>query len=347
MTRMKVLTAVTLLALSLFPNALQLIAQDESVDDEALISQRKLPRTGRLGLPLKTPVILEGFVIEGPFKGFEGGPNLVIQRIDGKAAQKYIRIRLWKDADPEYPGTKPDRRSTFPIGLWLRLNGHEDGEIIGGEKNPDPDGLPLQTYGGPTYIPTFVVQKLERIEPIALHPQEFVDRKALFEGTALHIGGKPYLVGNGWLFAFPKVAIWPNEFLGKRIEVIGTVRASAESGSYESDDVAARLVSLKDQIGRTISLRGTTKSMNGRWWFDYRGHKIHVEKMDRLSSDDYHFKPTQVDGVLEVAMLPAAEYNGDERLAPRFIVRQATWKRIEPLLTPEIGDFANTRSGRN
>src|SRR5437764_762514 len=49
---------------------------------------------GKLGRPLGEVVTVQGFVVAGPYKGFEGGPNLRVQRINGRATQEDIRILL-------------------------------------------------------------------------------------------------------------------------------------------------------------------------------------------------------------------------------------------------------------
>src|SRR5688500_9571158 len=45
---------------------------------------------GKTGQPLGKVIRVQGRVVEGPFKGYEGGPNLRVQRVDGIATQKDI-----------------------------------------------------------------------------------------------------------------------------------------------------------------------------------------------------------------------------------------------------------------
>jgi len=129
--------------------------------------------------------------------------------------------------------------------------------------------------------------------------------------------------------------------IGLQVEGFGTVRASSENGLFEFDDATTRLVRLRDQIGRKVSLRGTAWSMNGSWWFDYRGQGIYVDKMTSLpewNAGEKHGREIQIDGLLEVVNLPHPDYHlkdSEPKLAPRFMVRQASWKPIESLLTPE------------
>jgi len=49
---------------------------------------------GKLHQPLGKLCTLQGVAIEGQFKGYEGGPNLQVQRINGVATQELIQIRI-------------------------------------------------------------------------------------------------------------------------------------------------------------------------------------------------------------------------------------------------------------
>src|SRR5688572_28473284 len=49
---------------------------------------------GRIGVPLGEIVTVQGVVIDGPFKGYEGGPNVCVQRVNGRATQRYTRVPL-------------------------------------------------------------------------------------------------------------------------------------------------------------------------------------------------------------------------------------------------------------
>jgi len=140
------------------------------------------PLEGRLGIPLNTPVVLEGVVTEGPYKGFEDGPNIVVQKIDGRATQRFIRIRLTaQNTDIA------SRRIKWKIGRSYQFRGQEDGGFIGGERSNDGSGIPLQTYGGPTFIPYFEVLEDSEIETYQFKPGDFLDRKSMFQGTALNV----------------------------------------------------------------------------------------------------------------------------------------------------------------
>lgn len=49
---------------------------------------------GELGVKLGETTTVEGTVVEGPFKGYEGGPNLVVKVVNGKSTQHLIRIPI-------------------------------------------------------------------------------------------------------------------------------------------------------------------------------------------------------------------------------------------------------------
>ena len=50
---------------------------------------------GKLHMPLGAVIRVEGVVVKGPFKGYEGGPNLRAQRIEGQATQEDIQIPIY------------------------------------------------------------------------------------------------------------------------------------------------------------------------------------------------------------------------------------------------------------
>ena len=320
----------------------QSIAQEGRIPQSPPNRDPSQSRPGYLGLPLNTPVVLEGVVIEGNSKGFEGGPNVVVQRIDGRATQEFVRIKLSGQIEKPRPKADAGIRSiewVFKMGHTYRIHGHEHGAFVGGGENIRP---PVQTTAR-YFQHLFEVRQYLEIEPIQFDPADFLNRDVLLHGTALHVEGRPYLVGNGWLVAAP-VSRWPAEFVGRKVEGFGKLRASRESGLFEINDATTRLVHLRDQIGRKVSLRGTAWSMNGEWWFDYRGKGIHIDKMISLPgwNAENHGREMQIDGLLEVANLPNPVYHlkdSEPKLAQRFIVRQASWKPIESLLTPERGDL--------
>src|SRR5262245_60488391 len=67
-------------------------AEDKPVD--VPLGSAKYRLIGKLHEPLGTVLTLQGVAVEGPFKGTEGGPTLRVQRINGRATQEDLRIKL-------------------------------------------------------------------------------------------------------------------------------------------------------------------------------------------------------------------------------------------------------------
>ena len=101
-----------------------------------------------------------------------------------------------------------------------------------------------------------------------------------------------------------------------------------------------RLVRLEDQLGRPVELRGRARSLNGVWWFYYRGTDLYVEKMADLPgwTSDNHWRPIIIRGILDKAQLPRLdqvslkpdqEPQGVLRRAKGFLgaVARTTWDR--------------------
>ena len=66
----------------------------------------KFQRIGKLHEPLGHVVSIKGVAVEGPSKGYEGGPNLRVQGLRGSYTQEDIQIaikpyfRNWGDDPP-------------------------------------------------------------------------------------------------------------------------------------------------------------------------------------------------------------------------------------------------------
>ena len=89
---------------------------------------------------------LTGTVVEGPFKGYEGGPNMIVQRIDGVATQEYIRVPIMggvfeqpKERDPGYRAPM-----LFIPGNTYQIHVFETGVFVGDPPGAD-DGAAIQS----------------------------------------------------------------------------------------------------------------------------------------------------------------------------------------------------------
>src|SRR5262245_756297 len=138
---------------------------------------------GKLGEPLGTVVTVHGFVAEGPFKGYEGGPNLRAQRINGTATQTDIQIclspyfgKFGEKVGEEVGLPKLERGNTY------EFEGYETGGFVGVPGRAyERAGIMIQTSGF-YFRHELVVYKGKKIDPIVWSPADFVDREALIEG---------------------------------------------------------------------------------------------------------------------------------------------------------------------
>jgi hypothetical protein len=124
------------------------------------------------------------------------------------------------------------------------------------------------------------------------------------------------------------------------VQTYGAYTSAQNSSEFELVDGEWALTRLEDQLNRDVKLRGTSWSLNGVWWFDYRGTRIYVEDMERLPgwNTDNHGRPMEVRGRLEKAMLPRLDQislKSNRDLKEYFIVRQAKWDPVEKLLSIE------------
>lgn len=320
-------SSVALLAISI-----SLHAQVKPIDVPVSKLGTKYRLLGKLQKPLGTVVTVQGLVVDGPFKGHEGGPNIRIQRIDGRATQEHIQIKL--NADSDDPGI-----AQLELGRTYELKGYETGKFVG-----LPNGAPGPENGGATtgfyFSHSFNVITIKRFEPIRWSPADFVDREALLEGKAVSHGKQAYIAGKNWRLLVDTDAVWPKDYEGKTVEGFGMVRRADKPGTYSLAKAATRLVKLEDQVGRKVTLRSTAWSMNGHWWLNYRGTDLYVEDMNELPKwdVDLHGSHVLIEGVLDEALLPDIRQitlkNNRDKIK-YFIVRKASWKPIDALLFPE------------
>ncbi len=293
---------------------------------------------GRLGEEMGDTLTVRGFIVEGYYKSNERGPNLVVQMIRDSSIQELLQIPL----SPFFLefGTKLlpkiENNSTYSLRVY------ETGGYVG---KPQPA---MQEWGnifqssGFGFSNRLVVVSGKKIEPIEWSPIYFLGRNALLSGTAINENDTAVIQTSKCklkLIGSPK---WTNSEMGKLAEVYGLIRETKTEGVYDVENCQHRLVSLKDQLGKTVKLRGTAWSMNGYWWFNYRGTDMYVEKMDELpgwKTEDHHGRPIEITGILEQRELPRIDQitlktNRDSQLY--YIVRKASWISIEELLTPEV-----------
>jgi hypothetical protein len=54
---------------------------------------------GKTHQPLGEVMTLKGIVFDGPSKGYDDGPNISVQMINGRATQEIIHLPGWKTTD--------------------------------------------------------------------------------------------------------------------------------------------------------------------------------------------------------------------------------------------------------
>ena len=299
----------------------------------------------RLREPLGSVVTVQGVVVEGSSKGYEDGPNLRVQRINGRPIQDDIQIRIapyYTDFGKPAVG-KGQRLPRLAFGKTYEFEGYETGEFVGVPREAfKRAGVPLATSEF-YFSHVYKVYKGKKIEAILLSPSEFVDREALIEGRAVSRDNKAYLVGENWQLLVNPESNWPKQVEEKTIEGLGIIRKTENPKIFRLEKGTTRLVKLQDQLGQTVELRGTAWSMNGEWWFNYRGIDMYVEGMKELPkwSSDLHGLPVLITGVLDQAMLPAIDQitlKEDRDLRKYFIVRKPSWKSIGGLTSAERGN---------
>jgi hypothetical protein len=304
---------------------------------------------GKLHAPLGDVVRVEGVVVEGEFKGYEGGPNLRVQRIQGKATQKDIQIPIspyfgeWgEDANSD-----GESLSKLEMGKTYEMEGYETGGYVGiPAKAYKNAGVAIQTANH-YFRTSFHVYKAKVIEPLRFTPADFEGRRALMQGTARTQKNQSLMDGEGWSVIVNPKSPWPQNVEGKLIETDGMY--NPDKGLYNTEvkqkmfnllDGTWRLVRLEDQLGQTVALRGCARSLNGIWWFHYRGTDLYVENMAELQgwTSENHWRPMVIHGTLEKAKLPRVDQvslKSDRDLKEYYIVRKATWEPLPELLGVE------------
>lgn len=304
---------------------------------------REYQLVGKLHAPLGKYITVEGVVVEGPYKGFEGGPNLRPQRIQGRAIQEDIQIVIrpyFNDWGKEAFAGSGKEMPKLEMGKTYRMEGHETGGYFGTPaESYEKAGAAIQTTGH--YFRTeFVVVKAEQIEPLAFGPADFEGQKALLQGRAANRANRAILLGQNWIVVVDPMNRWPEHAEGKLVETYGLYNPSSDRLEYTLADGEWRLVRLEDQLGRTVTLRGMARSLNDVWWFHYRGTDLNVENMTLLPgwTADNHWRPMVICGILEKAKLPHLDQvseKPDRDLTEQYIVRKASWQPLPSLLSPE------------
>lgn len=303
---------------------------------------------GKLHSPLGKMIKVVGVVVEGEFKGHEGGLNLRVQNMQGRYYQDDIQtvldLSLLLGDDLEEDADLPELK----IGETYEMEGYQTGSFVGipDEALKQMKFIPQTT--GHYFRQEFVVIKAKPAKSISYSPGMFSDRKALMNGIAKSIDGDSVLVGDGWIVKVKRGEKWADDIEGKKIESYGMYKSDPPKKEvsdivvkkFDLVDGSCRLVALEDQIGKKVCLRGMAQSTNGHWWFHYRGADIDVVDMDKLPgwTIDNHWRPMEIEGRLELVKQPIPDQSSDKQdhySSNKFIIREPSWKPLPALLTTE------------
>jgi len=318
--------------------ATALLAGDKPRDEPPAKAGAEYRLTSMLHEPFGTVLTVQGVIVAENLKEYQGTPFIRVQRINGRATQKLIQVKLamgWTDIRAEL--VKPE------FGMSVELKGYETGGFV---------GVPYEALKGIQLRPavpgfhfshTFVFHESKKIDPIRWSPADFADREALLEGRAVSADQRAYIAGDGWRLLVDAAAPWPKDLLDKTVEGLGTVRKTDDPKTYRLEKGATRLVRLEDQVGRKVALRGRAWDDNGFWRFEYRGVMLYVSGMSDLPGwkNSLHGQWVQIEGNLEEGLLPDLGARGSLdklELKKQFMIRKPSWKLLDSVLSPERVD---------
>lgn len=327
------------------------LAQDKKIPVKINNPGNQFELVGELGKKLGTTVTLQGIITEGKSQADYGKPILAVQMINDSFIQHDIQIPVTPySSDFGDTSEAPFRSEEYvkkPLpklkkGDTYLFRAYETGEFIGTPSDAyDEAGIILQTTGF-YFKNSLVVISGKKIQPIEYSPFNFLQQNALLSGIAKNEMDTAVILSSKWKLRLIGFRKWSDSEIGKVAEVYGKVQKTETKGIFNVEDGNARLVKLEDQLGKPVKLRGKAISLNEYWWFNYRGTDIYIEKMDELPNwtANNHFREMEITGVLEQAKLPRIDQialKNDRDLKFYYIVRNASWKPIPGLLTPELG----------
>jgi hypothetical protein len=294
-------------------------------------------------IPHGTVITIEGRSYNERRSRFNFAPaSLTAMKVDGKATQCDLEVQLVTTGEANHPTPEDLRR--FKSGECYEVRGR----------------LANARFNGTQNVCVVEVISFKSIPQIVLTCRDFVDRDVVFEGTA---GPAGKLLRADEAIRIDGVKAWPESVQGKAIMVRGKLRRAETDWRLER--ATWTFLELEDQVGQTVSLEGSLWSLNGHWWFAYRGKRLYLTMpagpVMTFRSDD-HGRPIRVTGLLLQQLRPALNQislKTDRDLVRTFVVRgtrfeflddRASWgerfgvvysepNRVEdgvPLLVPEV-----------
>ncbi len=295
---------------------------------------------GKTHEPLGKVLDLEGFIVDEPGKGSDDGPNIRVQRINGRPTQEYVQIHL-QDALPEFP--------SLPIvpkvetGKTYKLRGYETGGYLGIPSAALKEMGTFSQFSNHHFYTEFIFYRTTRIKPIEFAPSDFIDHAARIEGRAMTVAGKGCIQRGDWSLLVRADAPWPDWMEGKSVEARGVIRRGPDARTFRMENGEGRLVKLEDQVGREVELRGTLYQRHKHWLMSYRGETLYVddlEKLPRLDTEEF-WGPVAIRGTLYRDQRPDESKFGieeDPDMKEYFVVRSRSWQPTDALLSPEKAD---------
>jgi hypothetical protein len=297
---------------------------------------KQIELIGQLGKELGRTLTVQGIIVDKSSKGHQGGLNLTVQTINDSLIQQLITIPL----SPYFGKFGVSPLPKFENGSTYRLRIYETGEFVGIPTNAyEEAGIIMQTSGF-YFQNRLIVISGKKINPIEWSPNNFIGQNALLSGIAKNKNDTAFIKTSKGKLRLIGCRKWTESEIGKLAEVYGKIEPTEADGTYNLRNCNPRLVKLEDQIEMIVKLRGRAISLNGYWWFNYRGTDIYVERMEELPNwtIDNHFRPMEITGILEQAVLPRLDQitlktNRDSKLY--YIIRKPSWTPLEKLLAIE------------
>ncbi len=313
------------------------LTQDKKIPVHLTEPDKQFELVGELGVKLGTSLTVEGIIVDGSDKGYADGPNLMIQMINDKPTQSDIQIPV----SPYFGEFGKEPLPVLEYGSTYSFRLYETGEFVGvpDEAYKEADIL-IQTTGF-YFQNRLIIISGKKIAPIEWAPNDFIDENALLSGIAKNENEIPFIKSEKWKLKLGGLNKWTDSEIGKQVEVYGKIQKTETGDNYYINNSQPRLVKLEDQLGKMVKLRGIAWSMNGYWWFNYRGIDVYVEKMKELPNwnVENHGRLMEISGILEQDKLPDIDQislKENRDLKMYYIVRQASWTPLDELLTPEL-----------
>lgn len=264
--------------------------------------------------PFDTELEFEGPIVATSYRAYFALATLQLRRIDGKATQIELEVRLNSDSEE----------------MRKRLDKLKPGEsyaVRGRLRN----GRFHRTHS----VCIVDVDRIRAIPAVSLGPADFVDRRATFVGVAAPHGK---LAIGDVSASLAGVASWPAGVEGKRVSVTGIMRrqpGGIPAGEFRFDDPQWTKADLADRVGDDIVLDGDLYSLNGVWWFHYHDTKLDLTAAagPTLRFDaNLHAASVRVSGRLLRQDRPSLDQISLKKardLVPTFVVRGAKVERLE------------------